>query len=520
MPSSSLFLGRAFSISDASASFPSGSRLNLASGSITSLNGTFNLGGTSVTTLASGAAATIASGATLTLASGSTTIVNGSITMSGTTRVATNLSDASGVVNMQTLNNAIAALVDSADLCGNTLGKLQTLNNLLLAEEIKDVSDIIVTIAANAASAATALSNEQSRAEAAELKLRTDLSGEIVRATNRETDISSNLATEASRATAAELQLRTDLSGEIVRATNRETDISSNLATEASRATAAELKLRTDLSGEIVRASNAEAVLTQNAAWTNLVPCNAAVFADECAPTVIPTALVPYVPDGWYFKNPRDNSKVNWYLPSFNLTMSDIEYVAFAYFPIASAKNVSMPYFTIYTKMGSNIKKYTTETYTRPSPYTYNYVYANVSGSSTLTVPKIPGYTSTEMTSVGGNADVSPWGSWTANEQVYYFGFFAGTSTDCSAGDVEMVLKEVNIITKNSGTISNKYSNDSVINYYTAKQVSALYAYFFDTSSNIVGPPETDHSAYLPDPTGAIAKIYGSSQVPATYYAI
>ena len=484
MPSSSLFLGRAFSISDASASFPSGSRLNLASGSITSLNGTFNLGGTSVTTLASGAAATIASGATLTLASGSTTIVNGSITMSGTTRVATNLSDASGVVNMQTLNNAIAALVDSADLCGNTLGKLQTLNNLLLAEEIKDVSDIIVTIAANAASAATALSNEQSRAEAAELKLRTDLSGEIVRATNRETDISSNLATEASRATAAEL------------------------------------KLRTDLSGEIVRASNAEAVLTQNAAWTNLVPCNAAVFADECAPTVIPTALVPYVPDGWYFKNPRDNSKVNWYLPSFNLTMSDIEYVAFAYFPIASAKNVSMPYFTIYTKMGSNIKKYTTETYTRPSPYTYNYVYANVSGSSTLTVPKIPGYTSTEMTSVGGNADVSPWGSWTANEQVYYFGFFAGTSTDCSAGDVEMVLKEVNIITKNSGTISNKYSNDSVINYYTAKQVSALYAYFFDTSSNIVGPPETDHSAYLPDPTGAIAKIYGSSQVPATYYAI
>ena len=284
------------------------------------------------------------------------------------------------------------------------------------------------------------------------------------------------------------------------------------------------------MSGEIVRASNAEALLRQNAAWANLVPCNQAVFADECAPTPIPpTYYIPGItlaeysypnkpaPDGWYFKNPRNNSKVNWYLPSFGLTMGDIEYVAFGYYPIASAKNVSMPYFTIYTADG---KKYTAETYTRPAAKTPTYVYGNVSGSSVLTVPKLPGYTSTEMTSVGGNAGVSAWGSWAPTDQVAYFGFFAGTS-DCSAGDVEMILQEVNIITT-TGTISNKYTNDSVINYYTAKQVSALYAYFFDTSSNIIAPPETDHSGFTSNTTSLYlaSKNYGSSQVPATYQTL
>jgi hypothetical protein len=98
--------------------------------------------------------------------------------------------------------------------------------------------------------------------------------------------------------------------------------------------------------------------------------------------------------------------------------------------------------------------------------------------------------------------------------------FNVGNAND-AAGDAEMILKEVNIVTAN-GTISNKFSNDSVVNFYTAQQVSALYAYLFDSSGN-VPPPVTNHSGYTVDPTALfLAKSnYGSStgQVMATYQA-
>ena len=222
-------------------------------------------------------------------------------------------------------------------------------------------------------------------------------------------------------------------------------------------------------------------------------------------------------PDGWYFKNPRDNTKINWYLPSYSLTMGDIEYLAFGYYPIVSSKTVSMPYFIVYTANG---KKYTLDTFTRPTAKTLTYAYGSVSGSSTLTVPKIPGYNSVEITASNGSTGSSTWGTWSPTDRVAYFGFFAGT-TDCSAGDIELILQEVNIITT-TGTITHKYSNDSVINYYTAKQVSALYAYFFDVSSNIIAPPESDHSGFTSNGTllYLASKNYGNSQVTTTYQAL
>jgi hypothetical protein len=339
------------------------------------------------------------------------------------------------------------------------------------------------------------LSGELVRATAAELQLRTDLSGELV------------------RATAAELQLRTDLSGELVRATAAELQLQTDLSGELVRATAAELQLRTDLSGEIVRASNAEAVLTQNAQWVNIVPCNQATYADELAPMVLPVSIYnSYRVDGWYLKNPVDGTcKSNWYLPSYGLTMGDLEYVSFAYFPIASTLNISRPYLTIYTKptgTGDTTAwyhaKYTMDNFTRPSALSRTYVYGAINGSSTLSVPSLPGYTSVQGTS----SNVSPsatWGSWNASEQILFISLSAGDSGNSSvAGAFEFILSEVNLILAN-GTISNKFTNDSVINMYTAAQVSALYAYLFDTSSNIVAPPLTDHTTYIRAENGSYA---------------
>jgi hypothetical protein len=110
-------------------------------------------------------------------------------------------------------------------------------------------------------------------------------------------------------------------------------------------------------------------------------------------------------------------------------------------------------------------------------------------------------------------------GTWSPTDQVLYIVFNAGSSVATAAGSVELILHEVNIITP-SGTISNKFSNDSVINMYTAQSVSAIYAYLF-ASTNSVPPPITNHSGFTTDTTAInMAKHNYSSatgQVMATY---
>jgi hypothetical protein len=259
------------------------------------------------------------------------------------------------------------------------------------------------------------------------------------------------------------------------------------------------------------------------------------VFADELAPMVMPA---PYnaMFDGWYVRNPygagelkpdgthSKGTKANWYLSGNGLTYGQVEYIAFGYLPISTARQ---PYIAVYTynatdpNLGNASFKYTSKSVfsayaSAPSSGMPTYVYSSVNGSATLATPTIPGFKGISSAFDNTNSAGTP----KSSDTVVAIVFNVGDLTD-SAGDVEMALKEVNIITAN-GTISNKFSNDSVINFYTAQQVSAIYAYLFDTSGN-TPPPVTNHSGFSTNGNvlGAAMANYGSStgQVMATYQA-
>ena len=107
-------------------------------------------------------------------------------------------------------------------------------------------------------SLSAAIAAEQSRAQAAEQAIATDLSTELSRAQAAEQAIASDLSTEQSRAQAAEQAIATDLSTELSRAQAAEQAIATDLSTELSRAQAAEQAIAADLSTEQSRAQAAE----------------------------------------------------------------------------------------------------------------------------------------------------------------------------------------------------------------------------------------------------------------------
>ena len=285
-----------------------------------------------------------------------------------------------------------------------------------------------------------------------------------------------------------------------------------------------------DLSGrlisEINRASNAEKLLRETSIYSNLIPCNSSVFADNLAPMITPSNYAKF--DGWYVKNPfgtnsDGNNIVNWYLSGNGLTYADIEYIAYGYYPIVAS---GKPSLVIYTKdpAGSNIGSvsfpYTSKRVFTPtnSPTLQNptYMYGSVNGSTTLTTPKIPGFTSIQMSI---NNTESTGATPNSTDEVVAIAFNYTAST---VGEVEVILREVNIITP-TVTISNKFTNDSVINFYTALKVSALYAYHYGISGDYAIPPTTNHSGFSTNNTTLnLAKAnYGSTNgnVLATYEA-
>ena len=367
----------------------------------------------------------------------------------------------------------------------------------------------------------TALSTETSRATSSEASLTTRVSTETSRATAAEASLSTSdvslstaLSTETSRAISSETSINVSLS----------TALSVGLSTETSRASSVEVSLSTSLSSEVSRATSSESVLRQNAAWSNLVPCSQSVYADELAPMVMPSSYLSYNLDGWYFKNPAINKKANWYVPPCGLTMGQLEYLCFGYLPIA---NNACPYINIFTIPNStdvaNGKWYNSrlclDTITATN-LTQTYAYGSINGSTTLSTPTIPGFTSVPITSSGLNNV----GSWSSSDQILYIVFNAGDiNNQCPAGGIELILHEINLITP-TGTISNKFSNDSVVNMYAAKQISALYAYLFDVSSNIIAPPVTAHSGFTTNTTALYyaKQNYNSAtgEVTATYQTL
>lgn len=108
------------------------------------------------------------------------------------------------------------------------------------------------------------VTDEETRAKAAEKKLGDDLAAEALRASTAENTIADNLTAEISRASGAEKNLTADLAAEVIRAVGVEKVLEDNIAAEVTRATSAEKTVAADLEAEATRAETAEKVLTDD----------------------------------------------------------------------------------------------------------------------------------------------------------------------------------------------------------------------------------------------------------------
>ena len=141
------------------------------------------------------------------------------------------------------VDDKFTAIVDAAPEAFNTLGKI--------AAELANDDSI-------AAGIVTSISNEVTRAQAAEDTLTTNLAAEVTRATAAETTLTTNLAAEVTRATGAEDTLTTNLAAEVTRATAAETTLTTNLSAEVTRATGAEAGIQGQI--DAIKAGTTEVV--------------------------------------------------------------------------------------------------------------------------------------------------------------------------------------------------------------------------------------------------------------------
>jgi len=88
--------------------------------------------------------------------------------------------------------------------------------------------------------------------------------------------------------------------------------------------------------------------------------------------------------------------------------------------------------------------------------------------------------------------------------------------TNATGGTFDFIVNSVNFVTNTDvGTLSYKFTNDSVVQAQSAQAVSALYNYFFQqsvsqTATNIID--QTSHTGYV-----GTASNYGATSVLANY---
>jgi len=154
------------------------------------------------------------------------------------------------------LDNKVSSILSNVDPAS-----LDSFTEVVSAFQAAD-SNLNGSITSLASSAAAGLATEKSRAEGAELVLRTGLSDEVSRAGLAESVLTTGLATEKSRAEGAESALSSALSSESSRAQGAESVLTAGLATEKSRAEGAESVLTSALASEASRAGVAESALS------------------------------------------------------------------------------------------------------------------------------------------------------------------------------------------------------------------------------------------------------------------
>jgi hypothetical protein len=447
MSNTTLYLGNAATVQDASALFLSGSNLHFASGSTVDISGSINLGASATAFLPT----------------------------------STELSTSSNsVVTLAYLTTAINNLVNNADPSLNTLGEIENFVNSINAMELTDAANIATNLAS--------LNAEIGTRAAYDISLNAALSAEIARASAAE-------ATEAARRAAYDVSLNTKIVAETDRASHAE-------EVEAATRAAYDVSLNVKIVAETTRATTAEAALAANDMFDMTMPCNSMVFSDisnivqrGLAPAVMPADKYSYRLDGWYTSVSNASKKVNWFVPAGNLTVGDIKSVGFGYLPVVAG--TIKPTVTIYTKPTGENDTYNSKIVFNqyasvPSAGSQYYAYSKVSGSS---APKaLPGFTSVEITApsgvvlaAGGDSSIEA----ISGEKVLAIVFSVGSTT--ASHTFELILNQFNVITAD-GTMSNKFSNDSVVAMQNYHSVSAVYAYLFGSAST-VPPPPTGHSA-------------------------
>ena len=217
---------------------------------------------------------------------GTSVVFKGAITSTSTPSVPADLTNKLYVDNtVLTQTNRIDTILSGAAIDMDTLVELTNFFTALSGEETAAIVNLT-----------TSVSNETSRAIAAESGISSNLASEVARATAAEVACNdytdAEVATELVRALAAETAISTALGTEISSRISSESGLASDIASEATtaraaeaaelaRAEAAELVLTNALASEVTRAEAAEAAELARAEAAELVLTNA--LADEVA---------------------------------------------------------------------------------------------------------------------------------------------------------------------------------------------------------------------------------------------
>lgn len=265
--------------------------------------------------------------------------------------------------------------------------------------------------------------------------------------------------------------------------------------------------------------------VTEAAQRAEIIPCNYSTFGSTLAPIVMNSAQIDKHYDGWYFKNLPithvGSTSVGtgaWTTrPLDSLwTIADLQYVQMGFMPLTAGKS---PGIIVTVNDGGITKKYK---YTTATPTIAGKKYELLVRLTGAVSPlKIPGHTQV-IVSAPAETDLTNSGN-----------FVTGTTTPTSAAtitqidiymkgssanDTEIIIHECNWVTSYQGTISFKFTNDSVVQAQSAQAVAALYAALFkktisQTTENIleVIPNVADYTS------GISENVYGVKNVLANY---
>jgi len=266
--------------------------------------------------------------------------------------------------------------------------------------------------------------------------------------------------------------------------------------------------------------------VTQAAQRAEIIPCNSSTFGTTLAPIVMSSTQIDKHYNGWYFKNLQvthsDNSTSvgtgYWTTRPLDSswTIADLQYIQVGFMPLSSGKS---PKIIVTVSDGGTTKKYKYSTTTTTTVNTKYELLVRLTATSTPL--QIPGHTvfplgapyETDLTDSGTfltDTTIPTSSATITNIELYMDG--------TTAGDTELIIHECNWVTSQQGTISFKFTNDSVVQAQSAQAVAALYAALYKQSVSQTAPEILSTITGVADYTGTIeATVYGNTNVLANY---